>query len=588
MSAAPSSEPSHTVASMKRILAAISSVTFALAVGAMGPVSPAHALDLSPYEAKLRGLKTLQSAAPSANAFSLSVAPQVGWDAGLESLRPPPAAMYRLWDMDVAWRNVNPARGVFDWSILDRRIALVESWGGRPFLVLGLTPQWAAQNPEAGDPLWGAGSASPPANIEDWKTYVRAVANRYGGRIAGYELWNEANLSTFWQGSSTELFAMAQDAYGIIKAANPGAVVAAPSITTRLRGSAARFTSAFAGEVASSGSIPFDTWTIHSYPNGDAGGNVDAGLDGETGKLIGTNPEVAVEQRIEDVISWQNALVDALGPGHRGLRIGIYDTEVNYGLEGPGTRPGVEWSIEDGNRLMDWTFQSSRLLGITATFWYEYTAENYPLLGVQWSSDGGNQLSATWDAMRASGPSPPERSLLQNLSVSLSTGEWAVPVFKSCFIRANSSCAGDNLGGVDFTRADLSQMDFTGAYMKDVKLIGTRLIDTNFTGAYMKGANFSYSNGLDTKLGARSLADANFSEVKFVAVEATGTFFGKTNWRNATVSFSDFSSSNFYKSDFEGAAIKNTDMRATKLRGASWKGAKVKRSDFKGAVGNTP
>jgi len=587
MSVAPSPEPSRTVASMKRSLAAMSSITLVLAVGAMGLASPAHARDLSPYEAKLRGVETLQTAAPSANEFSLSVAPQVGWDAGLKSLRPPPAAMYRLWDMDVAWRNVNPARGVFDWSILDRRIALVESWGGRPFLVLGLTPQWAAQNPEAGDPRWGAGSASPPANIDDWKTYVRAVANRYGGRIAGYELWNEANLPTFWQGSSTELLAMAQDAYGIIKAANPGAVVAAPSITTRLRGSAARFTSAFAGEVANSGSIPFDTWTIHSYPNGDAGGNVDAVLDGETGKLIGTNPEVAVEQRIEDVISWQNALVDALGPGHRGLSIGIYDTEVNYGLAGPGIRPGTDWSIEDGNRLMDWTFQSSRLLGIQATFWYQYTAENYPLLGVQWSSDGGNQLSATWDAMRASGPSP-ESSLLQNLSLSLSTGKWAVPVFKSCFIRAYSSCAGDNLGGVDFTRADLSRMDFTGAYMKDVKLIGTRLIDTNFTDAYMKGANFREANGIATKLGARSLADANFSEVSFWEVEATGKFFGKTNWKNATVKFSDFSSSNFYKSNFEGASILNTDMRATKLRGASWKGAKVKNSVFAGAVGNKP
>ncbi len=176
MSAAPSSEPSHTVASMKRILAAISSVTLALAVGAMGPASPAHARDLSPYEAKLQGLGTLQSAAPSANEFSLSVAPQVGWDAGLESLRPPPAAMYRMWDMQVAWRDVNPQQGVFDWSILDRRIALVESWGGKPFLVLGLTPQWAARNPGAGDPRWGAGSASPPANIDYWKTYVRAVA----------------------------------------------------------------------------------------------------------------------------------------------------------------------------------------------------------------------------------------------------------------------------------------------------------------------------------------------------------------------------------------------------------------------------
>ena len=237
---------------MKTVFSPVVSITLVLAISSIGLVSPAHASEKSPYQSKIQGLKTLQSAAPSANEFSLSVAPQVGWDAGLESLRPPPGAMYRMWDLKVAWRDVNPQQGVFDWSILDRRIALVESWGGRPFLVLGLTPQWAAQNPGAGDPRWGAGSASPPTNIAYWNDYVRAVAGRYGGRIAGYELWNEANLTTFWQGSASELFAMAQSAYDIIKTSNPNAVVAAPSITTRLRGSAARFTSAFAGEVANS------------------------------------------------------------------------------------------------------------------------------------------------------------------------------------------------------------------------------------------------------------------------------------------------------------------------------------------------
>ena len=166
---------------MRHFFSQVLSVTLLLGVSAMGFASPTHARELSPYESKIQGLTTLQSAAPSANEFSLSVAPQVGWDAGLESLRPPPGAMYRMWDMKVAWRDVNPQRGVFDWSILDRRIALVESWGGRPFLVLGLTPQWAAENPGAGDPRWGAGSASPPTNIGDWNEYVRAVAGRYGG-----------------------------------------------------------------------------------------------------------------------------------------------------------------------------------------------------------------------------------------------------------------------------------------------------------------------------------------------------------------------------------------------------------------------
>ncbi len=564
---------------MKTFFSPVVSITLVLAISSIGLVSPAHASEKSPYQSKIQGLKTLQSAAPSANEFSLSVAPQVGWDAGLESLRPPPGAMYRMWDLKVAWRDVNPQQGVFDWSILDRRIALVESWGGKPFLVLGLTPQWAAQNPGAGDPRWGAGSASPPTNIAYWNDYVRAVAGRYGGRIAGYELWNEANLTTFWQGSASELFAMAQSAYDIIKTSNPNAVVAAPSITTRLRGSAARFTSAFAGEVANSGSIPFNTWTIHSYPNGDAGRDFDANQN---------FPRIAATQRADDIISWQNALVDALGADSPALSIGIYDTEVNYGLKGPGIRPGVEWSSEDGNELMDYTYADSRLLGITATFWYEYTAKDYPLLGVQWSNAGGNQLSSTWDSLRASGPSDQRfNSVSSPLSLSRE-GNYVIPVFKSCFIRPGTSCAGDNLKDVNLSNADLTDMDFTGAYMKNANLRKTNLNGTNFTDAFMKGANFFQSQGLGTKMGARSLANANFSGVVLYSPKATGTSFLRSTWKKAIVRAGDFSSSNFYKANFKDASLIKTDMRATKLRGVSWERAEVRDSKFGGSVGNSP
>ena len=564
---------------MRTLFSPVVSITLVLAVSAIGPVSSAHARVLSPYESKIQGLTTLQSAAPSANEFSLSVAPQVGWDAGLESLRPPPGAMYRMWDMKVAWRDVNPQQGVFDWSILDRRVALVESWGGKPFLVLGLTPQWAAQNPGAGDPRWGAGSASPPTNIADWDEYVRAVAARYGGRIAGYELWNEANLTTFWQGSASELFAMAQSAYGIIKASNPSAVVAAPSITTRLRGSAARFTSAFAGEVANSGSIPFDTWTIHSYPNGDAGRDFDTGQN---------FPRMAATRRADDIISWQNALVDALGPDSPALGIGIYDTEVNYGLKGPGIRPGVDWSTEDGNQLMDYTYADSRLLGITATFWYEYTATDYSLLGVQWSNAGGNQLSATWDSLRASGPSNQRFNSVSSPLFLSRNSDYVIPVFKSCFIRPGTSCADAKLNDVNLSGADLSSMDFTGAVMKNAKLKKTILNGTNFTDAFLKGADFSRAEGENTQLGARSLANANFFNVSLYDAKATGTSFLRTNWKEALVSGGDFSSSNFYKSDFSRANVQNVDMRATKLRGVSWVRAVEYNNDFRGAVGNVP
>ena len=237
---------------------------------------------------------------------------------------------------------------------------------------------------------------------------------------------------------------------------------------------------------------------------------------------------------------------------------------------------------------MDYTYADSRLLGITATFWYEYTATDYSLLGVQWSNAGGNQLSATWDSLRASGPSNQRFNSASSPLFLSRNSDYVIPVFKSCFIRPGTSCAKDKLKDVNLSNADLTDMDFTGANLQRARLAGATLNNTNFTDAFLKGAVFSGATGANTQLGARSLADANFSQVRLENPKATGTSFLRSSWKKAYVEKGDFSSSNFYKSNFEGATIKNTDMRATKLRGASWKGATVSGSDFKGAVGNKP
>ena len=215
--------------------------------------------------------------------------------------------------------------------------------------------------------------------------------------------------------------------------------------------------------------------------------------------------------------------MDALGPDSPALSIGIYDTEVNYGLKGPGIRPGVDWSTGYGNELMDFTYADSRLLGITATFWYQYTASDYSLLGVQWSDAGGNQLSATWDSLRARGPSEQRFNSVSSPLFLSRNNDYVIPVFKSCFIRPGTSCAGDNLKDVNLNGANLANMDFTGAYMKNANLSGANLSGANFTDAYMKGADFSDAQGIKTKLGARSLAGANFSRVRLRNPKATGT-----------------------------------------------------------------
>lgn len=359
--------------SAKAVAIAITSVALLL-----GSVSAAQAATLTPAQIEA-GLKKFQSASARANYFmSMEVAPEV------TDAVPLKAGMHRLWDMKVAWKDVNPAKGVFDWSVLDMRIAQAEASGARPMLVLGLTPTWAAANPSAGDPRWGLGTASPPKDINDWKNYVQAVVDRYGTRIAAYEVWNEANLQTFWTGSFDELAALTDTAYDIIKSSNSGSLVLMASTTTRLVSPAAKFTTGYLEALGRYGN-PFDGYTIHTYPAGDIP------FDGVSA------------QRISDIKAWQTAVVKAVGPDSPLLDRLIFDTEVNYGLAGPGTRPGTDFTDEQGAALLEQTFRDSAALGIDATFWYLYTAAPFDLLGVQmWS--GSPLVNAKWNALRNGSP----------------------------------------------------------------------------------------------------------------------------------------------------------------------------------------
>lgn len=308
---------------------------------------------------------------------ALSAGPEVGWNAGLEDTKPLPANYYRLWDMKVAWRDVNPEPGVFDWSRLDRRIAQVESWGGKPIMVLGLTPQWAATNPSLGDPRWGPGTASPPGNVDLFRQYVRALVQRYGSRIGAYEIWNEANLQTFWAGSAEGMADMVRVATEEI---GETSIALAPSVTTRLA-SGARFTEELVKYLTPETLKALDGWSIHTYPAGDAGPTV----------------AQACGQRVDDIVRWQRALFSG-GAWDPKVIKPVWDTEINFGLAGPGPRPGIDWSDADGAALLNCAYQDSRALGIGVTAWYEYTASNYSLLGVQ-MNPGTPQINGAYAAL---------------------------------------------------------------------------------------------------------------------------------------------------------------------------------------------
>jgi hypothetical protein len=116
-----------------------------------------------------------------------------------------PIGLVRLWDTGTTWRDVQPARDRWDFSALDRAVANARAHHAQIALVLGQTPAWASSRPmDLGD-CNGPGVAAPPVSVEDWWIYAHAVATRYRGRIAAYEIWNEVNLPGYFSGSIAQM-----------------------------------------------------------------------------------------------------------------------------------------------------------------------------------------------------------------------------------------------------------------------------------------------------------------------------------------------------------------------------------------------
>ncbi|MEU1555074.1 helix-turn-helix domain-containing protein [Streptomyces scabiei] len=135
----------------------------------------------------------------------------------------------RLWDSDTRWSNIQPRRGEFDWSVLDRLVDGAERAGLPALFVMGGTPRWASPDGPVG-PYADGSRAAPPDRLADWDTFVRALVERYEGRIEAYELWVLANDSRFYDGSVRTLVEMVRRAGRTIRATDPDATVVCPGM----------------------------------------------------------------------------------------------------------------------------------------------------------------------------------------------------------------------------------------------------------------------------------------------------------------------------------------------------------------------
>ncbi len=95
-----------------------------------------------------------------------------------------------------AWKDIEPSRGDFHFDRADELLTELESKGLKVVARLGDSPDWAITHVtgKKGVDFLDA----PPEDLNDWATFCGALASRYKGRIAAYQVWNEPNLDREW------------------------------------------------------------------------------------------------------------------------------------------------------------------------------------------------------------------------------------------------------------------------------------------------------------------------------------------------------------------------------------------------------
>jgi hypothetical protein len=141
-----------------------------------------------------------------------------------------PFGALRLWDVSMAWNDLEPSSGTYNWANLDEYLNLAQQHSVDVLYVFGHTPAWASSGSDPGCQKFPQ-SCFPPTKMQDWDNFVTAIATHAAGRIRYWELWDEANTPNHWRGDTATLVKMASDAYNIIKSVDPSAVVLSPSVS---------------------------------------------------------------------------------------------------------------------------------------------------------------------------------------------------------------------------------------------------------------------------------------------------------------------------------------------------------------------
>jgi polysaccharide biosynthesis protein PslG len=164
-----------------------------------------------------------------------------------------------------AWRDIEAIeKGHYDWFRPDLIIGMVNEHNLKLLARLDYQPFWSQADGGAVDL-----PSAPPGDYNDFGDFCRVFAQRYKGRVAAYQVWNEPNLAREWGGqppSPADYVRLLATCYVAIKSVDPDAIVISAGLApTATDDETAMPDDAFVrGMYAAGGAKYFDALGVHA------------------------------------------------------------------------------------------------------------------------------------------------------------------------------------------------------------------------------------------------------------------------------------------------------------------------------------
>jgi hypothetical protein len=125
----------------------------------------------------------------------------------------------------VNWPDFEPSRGVLS----QPQLTYYEQ------VIAALPPGTKVIVDPVNTPSWESRSSDPhaPPNASDYAAFVGGLAQRWGSRVAAWEIWNEEDHPRWWTGAPdpSAYVALLKATYPVVKAADPSATVVLGGLT---------------------------------------------------------------------------------------------------------------------------------------------------------------------------------------------------------------------------------------------------------------------------------------------------------------------------------------------------------------------